>query len=157
MILDEATISNFVFAIIHICVYIWLHAFQYLYIFHHSCCYNVYVFKPNWISRTTRSWSTYPVSLSDDLREDALHDLLERINIHEGLLSPNPWSGRKTELWWCCTQSFINSLETQTQQPSQVEQEPYSTEQGIQCDSHPVSIDTTPQVHHHKDDSGSRS
>ena len=41
----------------------------------------------------------YPMSLSDDLREDALHDLLERIDIHEGLVSPNPWSSRQTELW----------------------------------------------------------
>ena len=42
---------------------------------------------------------TYPMSLSDDLREDALHDLLQRIDICEGLVSPNPWSSRKTELW----------------------------------------------------------
>ena len=41
---------------------------------------------------------TYPISLSDNLREDALHDLLQRIDIHEGLVSPNPWSGRETEL-----------------------------------------------------------
>ena len=41
---------------------------------------------------------TYPMILSDGLREDALHDLLERIDIHEGLVSPNPWSGRETEL-----------------------------------------------------------
>ena len=41
---------------------------------------------------------TYPMSLSDDLREDALHDLLERIDIHEGLVSQNTWSGRETEL-----------------------------------------------------------
>ena len=41
---------------------------------------------------------TYPVSLSDDLREDALHGLLERIDICEGLVSPNPGSGRATEL-----------------------------------------------------------
>ena len=41
---------------------------------------------------------TYPTSLSDDLREDALHDLLQRIDIREGLVSPNPWSGRETEL-----------------------------------------------------------
>ena len=41
---------------------------------------------------------TYPMSLSYDLREDALHDLLERIDICEGLVSPNPWSGRETEL-----------------------------------------------------------
>ena len=41
---------------------------------------------------------TYPMSLSDDLREDALHDLLQRIDICEGLVSPNPWSGRETEL-----------------------------------------------------------
>ena len=34
---------------------------------------------------------TYSVSLSDDLREDALHDLLQRIDIHEGLF-------RETEL-----------------------------------------------------------
>ena len=41
---------------------------------------------------------TYPVSLSEDFREDALHDLLERIDICEGLVSPYPWSGRETEL-----------------------------------------------------------
>ena len=41
---------------------------------------------------------TYPRSLSNDLREDALHDLWERIDIHEGLVSPNPRSGRETEL-----------------------------------------------------------
>ena len=35
---------------------------------------------------------TYPMSLSDDLREDALHELLERIDIRESLMSPNPWS-----------------------------------------------------------------
>ena len=40
----------------------------------------------------------YPMSLSNDLREDALHDLFQRIDICEGLVSPNPWSGRKTEL-----------------------------------------------------------
>ena len=39
---------------------------------------------------------TYLMKLSEDLREDALHDLLERIDIHEGLMSPNPWSGRDT-------------------------------------------------------------
>ena len=41
---------------------------------------------------------TYSMSLSDDLREDTLHDLLQRIDIHEGLVSPNPWSSRETEL-----------------------------------------------------------
>ena len=41
---------------------------------------------------------TYPMSLSDDLREDALHDLLQRIDICEGLVSPNPWPNRETEL-----------------------------------------------------------
>ena len=41
---------------------------------------------------------TYPMSLSDDLRGDALHDLLQRIDIHEGFVSPNPRSGRETEL-----------------------------------------------------------
>ena len=41
---------------------------------------------------------TYPMSLSDDLREDTLHELLQRINICEGLVSPNPWSSRETEL-----------------------------------------------------------
>ena len=41
---------------------------------------------------------TYPMSLSDDLRKDALHDLLQRIDIHEGLVSQNPWSSRETEL-----------------------------------------------------------
>ena len=40
----------------------------------------------------------YPMSLSDDLREDALHDLLQEIDICEGLVSPNSWSGRETEL-----------------------------------------------------------
>ena len=40
----------------------------------------------------------FSMSLSDDLKEDALHDLLERIDIHDGLVSPNPWSGRETEL-----------------------------------------------------------
>ena len=41
---------------------------------------------------------TYPISLSDDLTEDASHDLLQGIDIHEGLVSLNPWSGRATEL-----------------------------------------------------------
>ena len=41
---------------------------------------------------------TYPMSLSDDLREDTFHELLERIDIGEGIVSPNPWSGRETEL-----------------------------------------------------------
>ena len=36
-----------------------------------------------------------------------------------------------------------------------MEQEP--NEQGVQCESHHVSIDTTPQVHRYRDDSGSRS
>ena len=40
----------------------------------------------------------FPMSLSYDLREDALHDLLERIDKCEGLVSPNPLSGRETEL-----------------------------------------------------------
>ena len=40
----------------------------------------------------------YLMSLSDDLREDALHDLLKRIDIRESLVSPNPWSSRETEL-----------------------------------------------------------
>ena len=98
---------------------------------------------------------TYPMSLSDDLREDALHVLLERIDIHEGLVSPNPWSERETELQQHHTQSFINSLQTQTQQPSQVEQEP--NELGVQHESHHVSIDTTSQVCCYRFDSGSRS
>ena len=37
-----------------------------------------------------------------------------------------------------------------------MEQEPNGTEQGVQCESHHVSIDTTCQVHHFRDDSGSR-
>ena len=41
---------------------------------------------------------TYPMSLLDDLRADTLHDLLQRIDFRKGLVSPNPWSGRKTEL-----------------------------------------------------------
>ena len=32
---------------------------------------------------------TYPMSFSDDLREHALHELLERIDTCEGLVSPN--------------------------------------------------------------------
>ena len=97
---------------------------------------------------------TFPMSLSDDVREDALHDLLERIDIREGLVSLNPWSGRETELRQWRTQSFINSLETQTQQPSSQE-DPDATEQRVQHEpgSHHVSIDTTPQVHHFTDDS----
>ena len=59
----------------------------------------------------------YPMEVSDDLREDASHELLERINIHEGIRSPNPWSGGDTnqQLGQCHTQSFINSLETLAQ------------------------------------------
>ena len=91
------------------------------------------------------------------MREDALHDLLERIDIPEGLLSPNPWSGRETDLQRCHTQSFINSLETQTQQSPQVEREPIGAERRAQHASCHVSIDTKPQVHHFRDDSGSRS
>ena len=86
---------------------------------------------------------TYQMSLSDDLKEDASHDLLERVDIHEGLVSLNSCSGRETELQWCHTQSFINSLETQTQQSPQVEQD--STEQGVQCKSCHVSNDATPK------------
>ena len=40
----------------------------------------------------------FPISLSDDLREDALQDLLQRIDIHGGLVSPNPLSSRETVL-----------------------------------------------------------
>ena len=60
---------------------------------------------------------TFPMSLSDDLREDVLHDLLEKIDIHEGLVSPNPWSSRDTDhqLQQHRTQSFINSLDSQAQ------------------------------------------
>ena len=42
----------------------------------------------------------FPKSLPDDLREDALHELLDRIDTCESLVSPNPWSGRETELQW---------------------------------------------------------
>ena len=35
---------------------------------------------------------TYPMSLSDDLREDALHDLLQRIDIH-GLVGKLNYNG----------------------------------------------------------------
>ena len=41
---------------------------------------------------------TYPMSLFEDLRENALHDWLERIDICEGLVYQNPWSGRETKL-----------------------------------------------------------
>ena len=102
---------------------------------------------------------TYPMSLSDDLREDTLHDLLQRNDLHEGLVSPNPWSSRETELWQQHTQSFMNSLETQTQQQPSSQEEPDATEQGVQheCDSHHISIDTSPQVHRFRDDSEPRS
>ena len=53
-------------------------------------------------------------------------------------------------------QSFINSLETQTQQQPTSQVEPEGAEQGVQCESHYVSIDTTPQVHHFRDDSEPR-
>ena len=45
------------------------------------------------------------------------------------------------------------------QQSPQVEQEqePNGTEQGVQCESHHVSIDIKPQDRHFRDDSGSRS
>ena len=82
---------------------------------------------------------TYPMSLSDDMRKDALHDLLERIAICEGLVSPNPWSGRETELQRRCTRSFINSLETQTQQQPSSQEEPDVTEQGVQQDMRVVT------------------
>ena len=42
---------------------------------------------------------TYPMTLSDDLRKDTFHDLLHRIDIHEGLVSLSSWSSRETELW----------------------------------------------------------
>ena len=102
---------------------------------------------------------TYPMSLSDGLREDALHDLLQRIVIHKGLVSPNPWSSRETELQQRCTQSFINSLETQTQQQPSSQVEPDATKQGVQCEreSCHISIDTTPQVCCCRDDSEPRS
>ena len=35
--------------------------------------------------------------------------------------------------------------------------EPEGAEHGVQCESHHVSIDTTPQVHHFRDDSEPRS
>ena len=38
---------------------------------------------------------TYPISLSDDLREDTLHDLLQRIDMCEGLVSPIHGLARK--------------------------------------------------------------
>ena len=41
---------------------------------------------------------THPMSLSDDLREDALHDLLQRIDIRGRFSVPKSWSGRETEL-----------------------------------------------------------
>ena len=53
--------------------------------------------------------------------------------------------------------SFINSLESQTQQQPTSQVEPDATEQRVQCESHHVSIDTTPQVHHFRDDSEPRS
>ena len=79
---DEPVFFNFGSTITHIHVYIWLHAFQYLYV----------------SSGQPDLDQTYPISISDDLREEALHDLLERIEIREGLMSPNPWSGRETKL-----------------------------------------------------------
>ena len=51
--------------------------------------------------------------------------------------------------------SFINSLETQTQQHSSSQEDPGATEQRVQCEyeSHHVNIDTNPQIHHFTDDS----
>ena len=89
MIFYKPVFSDFGSTITHIHVYIWLHAFQYLYV-HYCCCY---------VSPGCPDLDQmYPMSLSDDLIEDALHDLLERIDICEGLVSPNPWSGREIEL-----------------------------------------------------------
>ena len=77
----------------------WLHDIY----MHHITCITIAVIMSVFSSPTGSPGcpdldQMYPVSLSDDLREDALHDLLERIDIHEGLVSPNPWSGRETEL-----------------------------------------------------------
>ena len=74
-------------------------------------------------------------------------------------MSPNPWSGRKTELQRWHTQLFIDSLESRTQQQPTSQVEPDVTEQGVQheCESRHVSIDTTPQVHCFRDDSELRS
>ena len=157
-----------------ICSYFWQTCIFQFWVYHHkySClhlitcililvCISSFLLLQCLFSSPTGSprWpdldQTYPMSLSDDLREDALHELLERIDIREGLTSPNPWSGWETELRQCRTQSFINSLEAQTQQSPQVEQEPVGVEQGAQCESHHVSIDTTPQVCCFRDDSGS--
>ena len=56
-------------------------------------------------------------------------------------------------------QSFINSLETQTQQQPSSQEEPDATEQGVhhERESRHVTIDTTPQVHRFRDDSEPRS
>ena len=82
---DEPVFFKIGSTITHIHVYIWLHAFQYLYVlYYHSCCDNVCVFESHWVFRMPDLDQTYPMSLSDDLREDALHDLLQRIDIHEG-------------------------------------------------------------------------
>ena len=98
MISDEPVFFNFGSTITHICAYIWLHAFQYLCVLYYYCCYNVCVFRFTGSLGYPDLDQTYPVGLSDDLREDALHDLLQRIDIREDLVPPNPWSGRETEL-----------------------------------------------------------
>ena len=68
-------------------------------------------------------------------------------------MSPNPWFGRETELQRSCTQSFINTFETQTQQQPSFQEDPDATEQRVQPASHHVSIDTTTQVRHFTEDS----
>ena len=54
---------------------------------------------------------------------------------------------------------IINSLDIQTQQQPSSQEEPDATEQGVEHEreSHHVSIDTTPQVHHFRDYSEPRS
>ena len=40
---------------------------------------------------------TFPMEASGDLRDDALHELLERIEMHDSIRSPNPWSDEDHE------------------------------------------------------------
>ena len=95
---DDPVFFNLGSTITHIHVYIWLHDLCVLYFPIIAVIMSVFS-SPTGSPACPDLDQTYPISLSDDLREDALHDLLQRIDMHEGLVSPNAWSSRETELW----------------------------------------------------------
>ena len=145
MISDNPVFFKFGSTITQICVYIWLHAFQYLYVLYYSCCYNVYVFKSHWISRTSRSGSNLSNEPSRWLEGRCItlfvgkNRYLWRLSVPKSMV----WQRNGITQWH--PQSFINSLETQTQQQPTFQVDPEGAEQRVQHESHHVSIDTTSQ------------